>query len=89
MFGDADATSTLNLRGLGAKRSLVLVNGKRFIGAGPNGVVDVNNIPSSLVERVRLSLDAEGKATEKTVSAVTSLVAELAAGVRQVAKAAA
>jgi len=42
-----------------------------------------------LVERLRLSLDSNGQATEKTVSAVTSLVAELAAGVRQVAKAAA
>src|SRR5690606_7030217 len=54
VFGDSDQTSTLNLRGLGAKRSLVLVNGKRFIGAGPNGVVDVNNIPASLVERVEI-----------------------------------
>lgn len=46
-------------------------------------------VGSALVERVRLSLDGEGKATEKTVSAVTSLVAELAAGVRSAAKAAA
>ncbi|AMJ62352.1 tryptophan synthase subunit alpha [Bosea sp. PAMC 26642] len=55
------------------------------IAKGADGVV----VGSSLVERVRLSLDADGKATEKTVSAVTSLVAELAAGVRQAAKAAA
>ncbi len=55
------------------------------IAKGADGVV----VGSALVERVRLSLDAEGKATEKTVSAVTSLVAELAAGVRRVAKAAA
>lgn len=54
VFGDADATSSLNLRGLGAKRTLVLVNGKRFIGSGPNGVVDVNNIPASLIERVEI-----------------------------------
>lgn len=54
VFGDADATSSLNLRGLGAKRTLVLVNGKRFIGSGPSGVVDVNNIPASLVERVEI-----------------------------------
>ncbi|RXT50237.1 tryptophan synthase subunit alpha [Bosea sp. Tri-44] len=44
-------------------------------------------VGSALVERVRLSLDADGKATEKTVSAVTSLVAELAAGVRSVVRA--
>jgi tryptophan synthase alpha chain len=55
------------------------------IAKGADGVV----VGSSLVERVRLSLDAQGKATEKTVSAVTSLVSELAAGVRSAAKAAA
>jgi tryptophan synthase alpha chain len=54
------------------------------IAKGADGVV----VGSALVDRVRLSLDADGKATEKTVSAVTSLVAELAAGVRSVAKAA-
>lgn len=54
------------------------------IAKGADGVV----VGSALVERVRLSLDSEGKATEKTVSAVTSLVSELAAGVRSVAKAA-
>ncbi|MBB6096339.1 outer membrane receptor protein involved in Fe transport [Povalibacter uvarum] len=54
VFGDADATSTLNLRGLGAKRSLVLVNGKRFIASGPGGTVDVNNIPASIVDRVEI-----------------------------------
>jgi len=53
------------------------------IARGADGVV----VGSALVERVRLSLDAEGKATDKTVSAVTSLVSELAAGVRSVAKA--
>lgn len=55
------------------------------IAKGADGVV----VGSALVERVRFSLDGEGKATEKTVSAVTSLVSELAAGVRSVAKAAA
>jgi tryptophan synthase alpha chain len=39
-------------------------------------------VGSALVERVRTSLDAAGKATPDTVPAVTSLVAELAAGVR-------
>jgi tryptophan synthase alpha chain len=39
-------------------------------------------VGSALVEKVRLSLDAGGKATPSTVAAVTGLVAELAAGVR-------
>ena len=39
-------------------------------------------VGSALVEKVRVSLDAAGKATPATVTAVTGLVAELAAGVR-------
>jgi len=39
-------------------------------------------VGSALVEKVRLSLNAAGKATPATVAAVTALVAELAAGVR-------
>jgi tryptophan synthase alpha chain len=41
-------------------------------------------VGSALVEKIRLSLDAGGKATPATVAAVTGLVAELAAGVRSV-----
>jgi tryptophan synthase alpha chain len=39
-------------------------------------------VGSALVERVRLSLDAAGKATPATVAAAASLTAELATGVR-------
>jgi len=39
-------------------------------------------VGSALVEKVRVSLNAAGKATPGTVAAVTGLVAELAAGVR-------
>jgi tryptophan synthase alpha chain len=39
-------------------------------------------VGSALVEKVRLSLDAAGKATPATVAAVAGMVAELAAGVR-------
>jgi tryptophan synthase alpha chain len=39
-------------------------------------------VGSALVERVRMSLDAAGKATPDTVLSVVALVAELAAGVR-------
>jgi tryptophan synthase alpha chain len=39
-------------------------------------------VGSALVEKVRLSLDADGKATSSTVAAVTGLVADLAVGVR-------
>ncbi len=47
--------ATVNLRNLGTQRTLVLVNGRRFVGAGTTGVVDLNNIPSSLIERVEVA----------------------------------
>jgi len=50
----------------------------RTIAEGADGVV----VGTALVEAVRQSLDAQGKATTRTVTAVTDLVAQLAAGVR-------
>ncbi len=46
-------------------------------------------VGSALVEAVRQSLDAGGKATARTVKSVTDLVAELARGVRSARRAAA
>jgi outer membrane receptor protein involved in Fe transport len=45
-------SSFVNLRGLGANRNLVLVDGNRLVPAGLAGVFDLNNIPLALVERV-------------------------------------
>jgi len=42
----------LDLRGLGPVRTLVLVDGKRFVPSTTQGTVDTNMIPSILVERV-------------------------------------
>ena len=44
-----------NLRGLGANRTLVLVNGRRRVsGASQSSAVDLNTIPASLIERVEV-----------------------------------
>ena len=50
-----DGANVLNLRGLGAERTLVLVNGRRHVG-GLQGTsaVDVGSIPIRLVERVEV-----------------------------------
>lgn len=50
----------------------------RAIAQGADGVV----VGSALAEAVRTSLDANGRATARTVSAVSDLVARLAEGVR-------
>jgi tryptophan synthase alpha chain len=55
----------------------------RAIAAGAEGVV----VGSALVNAVKDSLDKQGKATARTVKAVTRLVAELSSGVRSARKA--
>ncbi|MGE3335812.1 MAG: TonB-dependent receptor plug domain-containing protein [Rhodospirillaceae bacterium] len=50
-------TNLLNLRGMAANRTLVLLDGQRLVGASANGApeggaVDANVIPNMLVERV-------------------------------------
>jgi outer membrane receptor protein involved in Fe transport len=52
----ASGTATVNLRNLGADRTLVLVNGRRMPAGSPRGPVapDLNQIPTSLIERVEV-----------------------------------
>ena len=46
-------TATLNLRGLGSARTLVLVDGRRMpYGGVTNSAADINQIPTQMVERV-------------------------------------
>ncbi|MEJ2444640.1 MAG: TonB-dependent receptor plug domain-containing protein [Exilibacterium sp.] len=49
-----DGTASVDLRGLGSKRTMVLVNGRRMVPTGQDGTVDINNIPSSLIEKVEV-----------------------------------
>jgi iron complex outermembrane receptor protein len=44
--------ATVDLRGLGDNRTLVLVNGKRQVSYDSQGTVDVNAIPVALIKRV-------------------------------------
>jgi len=50
----SDGTATVDLRGLGAQRTLVLVNGRRLgPGAGDGrNFADINEVPAPLIERV-------------------------------------
>ena len=44
--------NTLDLRGLGSNRTLVLVDGQRIAPATQTGAVDINNVPTGLLQRV-------------------------------------
>lgn len=49
-----DGTASVNLRGLGSGRNLVLLNGRRLASSGVGSSVDINNIPHALIERVEV-----------------------------------
>ena len=49
-----DGTATVDLRGLGSSRTLVMVNGRRWIPSNQEGVIDLNTIPASLIENVEI-----------------------------------
>jgi len=52
----ASGTATVNLRGLGSARTMVLINGRRMVAGSPRGpeAPDLNQIPSPLIDRVEV-----------------------------------
>ena len=51
----ATGTATVNLRGLGSARTLVLIDGRRMpYGGVTNSAADLNQIPAAMVERVEI-----------------------------------
>ena len=53
--GGGTGASTVDLRGLGSQRTLVLINGRRALHTGgADGGADVNAIPASAVERIEV-----------------------------------
>src|SRR5882672_2810170 len=55
----ADGATRVNLRSLGVTRTLVLVNGRRYVnsGVGASPSVDLNSIPAAAVERIEVLKD--------------------------------
>lgn len=51
----SDGAQTISLRGLGASRTLVLVDGKRWV--SEDGIVDTTTIPVAIVERIDVLKD--------------------------------
>ncbi|MEF3082782.1 TonB-dependent receptor [Luteimonas sp. SMYT11W] len=56
--GNTSGNSSVNLRNCGANRTLVLVNGRRWVSDnGLSGSVDLNSIPFAAIERVEVLKD--------------------------------
>ncbi|MDP9087532.1 MAG: TonB-dependent receptor [Pseudomonadota bacterium] len=52
--GFAGGQSYGDLRGLGPNRALVLIDGRRPMPSNPNGSIDLNTIPMSMIENVEI-----------------------------------
>ncbi|MBH5323356.1 TonB-dependent receptor domain-containing protein [Aurantiacibacter sediminis] len=60
VLDNGPGSQTLNLRGLGAERTLLLINGRRLAPAGVEGAPtspSINLLPASLIDRYDLLLD--------------------------------
>ncbi|MBR9728988.1 TonB-dependent receptor [Shewanella intestini] len=55
----AQGVAQVDLRGMGAQRTLVLLNGRRMVnsGAGADSAVDLNSIPVAMIARVEILKD--------------------------------
>ncbi|WP_371192782.1 TonB-dependent receptor domain-containing protein [Glaciecola sp. SC05] len=49
-----NGTATVDLRGLGTNRTLVLINGTRAVPTTAGGAVDINSIPTALIKSVEV-----------------------------------
>jgi outer membrane receptor protein involved in Fe transport len=66
---------TLDLRGLGATRTLTLVDGRRFVSSSENNTVDLNSIPSIIVQRAEVVTGGASAAYgANAVSGVVNLI---------------
>jgi outer membrane receptor protein involved in Fe transport len=58
--GGGTGAATVELRGLGAERTLVLLNGRRVGAISSVGAVDINIMPVNLIERVEVLKEGAG-----------------------------
>ncbi len=67
-------TETIELRGLGAERTLVLINGRRMVagGNGTAGAVDLASIPLGMIDRIEILKN--GASVEYGADAVAGVV---------------
>ena len=52
--GGTAGRATLNLRNLGAKRNLVLMDGRRLMSSGTDGAIDINTIPTLAIGNIEV-----------------------------------
>ncbi len=67
--------ATISLRGIGANRNLVLIDGRRSTPSNASGVVDISTIPAAAIERVEvISGGASATYGADAVAGVTNFI---------------
>ncbi|HMU48113.1 MAG TPA: TonB-dependent receptor plug domain-containing protein [Chitinophagaceae bacterium] len=80
---DRSAESTVNLRGLGTNRSLILLNGRRQPVYGQSVTSDINSIPVESIERIEVLKDGAGAVYgSNAVSGVINIITKKDMGER-------
>ena len=84
--GIAAGAAQVDLRHLGSKRVLVLVDGLRWVhgasASGVSGAADLNSLPASIVERLEVSLDgASAIYGSDAIAGVVNIVTDSVQGV--------
>jgi iron complex outermembrane receptor protein len=72
LLGNVGGIASVNLRGFGAGRTLVLLNGQRLVSTVPGGGEDINLIPTAAIGRVEILKD--GAATAYGSDAIAGVV---------------
>jgi iron complex outermembrane receptor protein len=72
LLGNVGGIASVNLRGFGAARTLVLLNGERLVSTVPGGGEDINLIPTAAIGRVEILKD--GAATAYGSDAIAGVV---------------
>jgi iron complex outermembrane receptor protein len=77
-LADAQSNAVLNLRGVGAERNLVLLNGRRTVGSpllGGGGTVNLNMMPFAAVDRIEIIADgASAVYGSDAIAGVTNII---------------
>ncbi|WBX84531.1 TonB-dependent receptor domain-containing protein [Sphingosinicella microcystinivorans] len=72
-----NGNNTLDLRGIGANRTLVLINGRRHVPTASNGTVNLNVVPSIALSRVEVVTGgASASWGSDAVAGVVNLIAD-------------
>lgn len=78
IFSASGGANAVNLRGIGSKRTLTLLNGRRVVSGQQAGTVDVSILPTALINRVEVVTGGASAAYgSDAISGVTNFILDM------------